>query len=373
MTSIENKEGSPVPTRPSSASRQSRRLGVTLAIAGAALLALAPNALADTATLQYLTTTGVSDPVAGVSRIERLSGNTSTQRYLYVKYRAPGGAPCAPAPAQDSGGYLDGYTQYDDERANGNFSYDIAKTWSTAGSFVFCIWFAQSEDTSGIAPFVTQTITFRQASGSITASITPAVPMIGMPVAFAITGSSETPAEVYAKVRAAGGAPCAATYSGDSGGSLVDDEDVNGAFSIPASSTFGAAGNYLLCLWLTDDGSSDTTPLAGPQSQPFTVQAPVVIRPTRVSGTATLKRRGRGAVQYSGKLSTLTACRRNRRVVLRRVGSGTRSFGSTQTRADGTFTIRRSRRLRGRVYVVISARTQGSTICSVARSRRIGG
>jgi len=91
--------------------------------------------------------------------------------------------------------------------------------------------------------------------------------------------------------------------------------------------------------------------------------------PITVTSSVNLKRRNEG---YSGRVTaTRPGCQAGRRAVLRRAGAGTRSFRSTTSRADGTFTIRRAHRLRGTVYVVVLARTTGTVICQSARSRAL--
>jgi len=82
--------------------------------------------------------------------------------------------------------------------------------------------------------------------------------------------------------------------------------------------------------------------------------------------TVTLRRRGS---RYLGRLRAGTsACLRSRRVVLRVVGRGTRSFGTDTTSRNGAFDIALRRRPRGRVYVVVVARTAGSAVCQRGRS-----
>jgi hypothetical protein len=149
---------------------------------------------------------------------------------------------------------------------------------------------------------------------------------------------------------------------------------VNGAFSVPASTRQSTAGSYVLCLWLAAS-STDPAPIAGPQPQPFDVVAPPAPPPPppnseTIAGSATARRVGS---RYSGRISTRSDCMGQRTVVLRRVGSGTRSFGRTLSRANGTFTVKRSRRLRGRVYVVVLSRKTGVITCQSARSPTIRG
>src|SRR4051794_25139551 len=61
-----------------------------------AVLGLAPTvALADTSTLTVTDAAGHADPVAGIGRTFAVSGNSSVNQYVLIKYRPPGGAPCA--------------------------------------------------------------------------------------------------------------------------------------------------------------------------------------------------------------------------------------------------------------------------------------
>jgi len=84
-----------------------------------------------------------------------------------------------------------------------------------------------------------------------------------------------------------------------------------------------------------------------------------------------LRRRG---ASYRGRVTSSRAgCKVGRLVVLRRNGSGTKRFGSAYSRGDGTFTIRRSQRLRGKVYVVAATRTSQSALCKHGRSSPIRG
>ncbi|HEX6391775.1 MAG TPA: hypothetical protein VFZ89_20075, partial [Solirubrobacteraceae bacterium] len=82
-------------------------------------------------------------------------------------------------------------------------------------------------------------------------------------------------------------------------------------------------------------------------------------------------RRGR---TYSGRVgSAQRTCRYNRRVILRKRGKGTRRYGQALTRKDGTFKIRRSRRVGGRVYAVVTEKTTKAIHCRTARSKTIRG
>jgi hypothetical protein len=292
-----------------------------------------------------------------------LSGTSAVPTKVWAKYRPAGGAPCAPSPYTDSGQQL--YSFYGTS-VNGAFSLPTAETWRSAGTYVFCIWLGtQSESVS--TPF-TQAITFRAATGTITATVNPITPRVDEPAAITVTGASEAPAKVFAKVRPAGGAGCAPTYLADSGTELLYGTSVDGAFSLSATTKQSTAGSYLLCLWLATS-SEDPAPIAGPQPQRFDVVGPAPLPPppafTRVPVTPSLQRRGS---HYSGRLATAGVCLARRTVLLRRAGSGTRSFGRTLTRSNGTFTFQRKRRLRGRVYAVVLASRKAQTICSTGRS-----
>lgn len=239
-------------------------LALAAVIAGG--LAAAPAAWADNVTLAVLTTSGASDPVSNVSRIFAISGTSSTPKRVYVKHRRSGGAPCAPTAEQDTGAWLS-LTHFE---VNGDFDRREAITWRGWGTWMFCMWIANT--TSSITTPVVQTVTFRPPSATVTATISPATPIAGQPVAVRVIGSTEAPQGVYAKLRPAG-APCAQTYDGDTGESLVYRSDANGMFGIDATTTFSTPGDYVICLWVAS-GTGDTAPVAGPQPQPVTVIAP---------------------------------------------------------------------------------------------------
>jgi hypothetical protein len=320
-------------------------------------------AFADSATISVTTTAGASDPAARVARVFTLSGTSAVPSKVWVKHRPAGGAACAPSAYTDSGKELFPYgaNSFYGTSINGAFSLSRAETWDAAGAEVFCIWLSSQGDTV-TTPF-TQAITFRAATGTITATVNPITPRVDEPAAITVTGASEAPAKVFAKVRPAGGAGCAPTYLADSGRELLYGNSVDGAFSLPATTTQSTAGSYLLCLWLATS-TDDPAPIAGPQPQRFDVVGPAP-PPPRMPVTPSLQRRGS---HYSGRLATAGVCLARRTVVLRRAGSGTRSFGRTLTRSNGTFTFQRGRRLRGRVYAVVLASRKAQTICSAGRS-----
>ena len=251
-----------------------RRILLGLAVALCALLGMGGTALADSASIDALTTGGQSDLVAGVPRIFKVSGTTSVKEGLFITYRALGGPPCEANADADRGDWYRDYSAYYDTTPrqvfDGAFDRREVFTWNTPGTYVFCFYFANNSKT--ITTAIQQTLTFRAPTGSITASINPTFPRPGQDAAVTITGASEAPREVFAKVHNAGVA-CAPNYAADPGDSVVNGSAVDGQFSIPATVNRGAPGNYILCLWLSDAADSATL-IAGPQPQPFSVVQP---------------------------------------------------------------------------------------------------
>jgi hypothetical protein len=243
---------------------------VALGVATAALLAGAAPAAADTAVLTVTTTTGQSDPAAGVPRIFTLSGSTSLPKYLFVKFRATGGAPCGPSASSDSGTYLQTFDPYERDPVNGAFNLQEVFTWDTAGDVFFCMWLSDTAD--AISTPIAQVVSFRAPTAALSGTVNPVRPQPGQLATATITGTTETPATLEAKIRGAGGAPCAPTPSSDTGDELIEGIAVNGAFTTTATVTQQSAGSYLICLWLTDYSSS--LPIAGPQPVIFGVGAP---------------------------------------------------------------------------------------------------
>jgi hypothetical protein len=247
------------------------------------LLAAAAPAAADTVSLSFNDTSGASDPVYNIGRTLVIRGNAPVQKRLYVKVRAPGGAPCAASPSSDSGAGLDtddgdtidlnSYSDGFQGQYNGDFAKTVAGRWSVgSGTYMFCSWLAPDSSTPSTP--ITQMITFRMMAGSISGTVPSFV--AGGGATASVTGSSEGPLNVYAKVRKAGGAPCAAAYSADSGTSVLENASVNGAFAFSPRITASSPGDYVLCLWLA--GSVDgTQPVAGPQPVLFNVQRPCVV------------------------------------------------------------------------------------------------
>ena len=128
-----------------------------------------------------------------------------------------------------------------------------------------------------------------------------------------ITGSSEAPKNVYAKIRPAGGAPCAiVVFSADSGDGLITIRASAVASASRKRRPSSIAGPYVICLWLASS-SSDGAPVAGPQPATFTVLAPCVVPPLpRFTALASYLwhalrgelRRGNQALQREPHLST---------------------------------------------------------------------
>jgi hypothetical protein len=284
-------------------------------------------ASADSASLSVTTTGGQSDPVAGVPRIFTVSGTAAVPADVYVKFRAPGGAPCAPNAKEDSGSTfgsidpLEGFA-YGYDEVNGMFQMQHVFTWPTPGPEVFCIWVAHTEgepwntEEKITAPF-TQTIDFRAPTGTITATVSPLTPQPGQAATVTVTGASESPAYVYAKIRPAGGAPCAPDYEADSGETLIYQQEANGSFSLP-STTQQKRGTYLICLWLASAANA-TPPIAGPQPETFTVgaRAPCVV-PSSGSGTrrAAAERRLRASHCEVGRIRYAHSTRVRRGAVI---------------------------------------------------------
>lgn len=260
-----------------------RAFAVTAVVAAVlALGAGAPAAFADSASISVTNTAGQSDPAAYVPRVFTISGDASVPEELFVKYRAPGGAPCAPSAESDTGSKLS-EGQHEGEwdfaygnEVNGAFSFQQVYSWGPPGTFVFCIWLAPHQPSEWAAGIITkpieQSISFRAPTGTITGNVSPATPRPGERATVTVSGSSESPEEVFAKIRKAGGAQCATTYAADTGEDLIAGEKVNGSFSLQATTT-QAAGTYVICLWLAGS-ESDTSPVAGPQTIAFTVGSP---------------------------------------------------------------------------------------------------
>lgn len=121
----------------------------------------------------------------------------------------------------------------------------------------------------------------------------------------------------------------------------------------------------------TPDAVTASNPVTTPPPPPPPGRSTTPMAVTNYSTYLTLRRRG---AKYSGRLTSSRAgCKVGRLVILRRAGSGTKRFGTTYSRGDGTFTIKRSFRLRGQVYAMAAGRASGSTICRNGRSPTIRG
>jgi hypothetical protein len=243
-------------------------------IAAVALLVGASSARADSATLSVLRTDGQPDPAARVPRVFALSGVASVPETVYVKFRPAGGAPCAPNASSDSGSTFNTYPEgfYGDDHVNGAFRVQLVDTWPTAGEVLFCIWLSTGDSQTITTPF-SQLVTFRGPIGAISASVSPGTVRPRKNAIVTVSGSTETPTYVFAKVRPAGGAPCAPTASSDTGSYIISSSSVNGSFSLQATISEETPGTYLVCAWLADT-SDDATPVAGPQSTTFGVASP---------------------------------------------------------------------------------------------------
>jgi len=262
-----------------SARRRSSRGAAALVLAASALLLCAGPAFADSATLTVTDTAGQPDAASGLPRVFTVSGTSAVKQALYVKYRAPGGAPCAPTAYSDSGTILD---EFWGVGVNGSFSTKNVYTWRNAGDVMFCVWLAKDNGT--VTTPIAQTVSFRAPTGSVSATVGPVTPKPLQQTTVTVTGTSEAPAVLWAKIRPAGGAACGVSYAGDAGTELINGRSVNGTFTTQVTTTPQAAGNYLICLWIARS-SDDPNPIAGPQAVTFSVVAPCVV-PKIAAGTS---------------------------------------------------------------------------------------
>lgn len=277
-------------------------------------------AAAATAGLTVTTSAGLSDPAAGVPRVFTMKGTADAPGHVYVSYRAPGGAACAPSAGSDSGRSIGSFYG---ASVDGAFSFSEARSWNPAGTFAFCIWLARSEN--AIAVPITQTMTFRPPLGTISAMVNPLTPAVNEATAITVYGQSEAPARAYAKIRPGDG-PCAVSFDADAGRALLSGDPVNGAFSLATSTKQSNDGAYALCLWLALSGG-DPSPIAGPQLQHVYVLGPprpvgrqppcLVPGVTRRIRLATMKSRIRAANCTVGKVRYLRSRTVPRRVIVR--------------------------------------------------------
>lgn len=290
-------------------SQRRYRYGLTALFAVVAVFACSGQALADSASISVTNTAGESDPAAEVPRVFTVHVDTQAPEHVYIKYRNPGGEPCASTADADRGSWFENYSPYtydDGPEVNGEQSFSNAGTWPTGGTFVFCIWVAKGAET--IVTPITQTITFRSPTGTITATVNPATPKPGEKATVTVTGVSEASERIYAKVHMAGSTGCAPTYQAESGENLIEGTIVNGSFSVQAMTTQSKVGQYVICLWLASSGS-DTTPIAGPQPETFTVVSPpppcVVPKVTSGASLASVEQEIRAASCTVGNISSV--------------------------------------------------------------------
>ena len=295
------------------AERWHRRPGLLFGLVGllamVAVLVCSGTALADSASISVTNTAKESDPAAEVPRIFKVSVETKTKENVYIKYRLPGGEPCAATANEDRGSWFENYNNVYAPSVEGNHEFENANTWRTSGTYVFCIWLANSAEEVVHTP-ITQTITFRSPRGTITGTVDPATPQPGEKATITVTGDSEASEYVYARVHMAGSTGCAPTYQAESGESLIDGSSVNGSFSVQATTTQSKAGQYVICLWLAPSGS-DTTPIAGPQPETFTVLSPpppcVVPQLASGAGLASVEQKLRAADCTVGSISSVAS------------------------------------------------------------------
>ncbi len=238
--------------------------GALLAALGA--LVCAPTALGDRSVITNLDAAGRDDPVALVPRTFTVVANTSVKKRVLIKYRAVGGAPCAPSANSDSGTWALQWPYYFE--INGDKTTGEVKTWSTTGPLMFCTWLA--DNGSSVATPITQTITFRSPTSTIDASQSPSPATAGADFIIGASLTTEAPARFYATL-ANPGVACAGTFGSDSGSELTDGTEVNGTASFQWKVN-RPAGTYMLCTWLAKS-ASDTAPIAR-QSFPISVVAP---------------------------------------------------------------------------------------------------
>lgn len=260
------------------------RTTLATAMALAVSLLCATGAHADSAALTVTDASGKSDPAAEIGRTFTVAGTATTPKRVFASYRPTGGAACAPSAATDSG-TAPRYLPYGEE-VDGAFAIKYTGIWPEAGTFLFCIWVADSS-TAPVTP-ISQTITFRAPTASISAVVAPATPTVDQETTATVSGASEAPKAVFATYRPSGGAACAPTAESDSGRALpgVYGVDVNGAFRVSTRFTPSDPGDYVICVWVADY-SGDPSPVAGPQAFPYSVVAPPppCIVPTIAAGT----------------------------------------------------------------------------------------
>lgn len=282
-----------------------RRVAIVSLVAVSALLAAAASAMADQAAISVTNATGQADAVAYIPRVFTVSGIATGSKYLYVKHRAAGGAPCAPSAFTDPGTWVD--PAFYGQLVSGPFSLQRILTWRTPGLWMLCVWLAANE--TELTTPMSQTIAVRAPAGAIAASVSPNPPHAGDVTQITVAGSSEAPRQVFAKLRRADGGSCGPTFDSDPGGGMIGGWSVDGAFSIKANLNDPRAGDYLICMWLAG-GSDDGAPVVGPQAQVFTVAPPR--RAPSVSTAAALDCRKRKAVHRFKARRVKSVCMRYR-------------------------------------------------------------
>ena len=188
-----------------------------------ATLVLAGEARADSVTLNAYTTTGQSDMVAGVARIWSVSGVATNPIGLLIKFRpsADSRARRAPRPTPANGSAVTPGTapRACASRAIVRSPFRMV-LGESPGTYQLCYWFADRAEHRSRPP-ITQTIIVRRPTGSITATIESGAPRArAESTTVTVTGTTESPKQVFATVRAAGSA-CAPSYSSDTGSSLI--------------------------------------------------------------------------------------------------------------------------------------------------------
>jgi hypothetical protein len=226
--------------------------------------------MADSVAIGVTTATGQSDPMAFSPRVFTINGSSSSSRRLYIKYRAADGTACGTVPISEPGRWLTGFAG--DSTVSGAFGFQKVITWDASGPYLFCYWLAAS-DSSIVAP-MTQTIVFRPPTGAIdVAGIRPAVPKPDQYFTLTLSGTTEAPARVYAKIRRAGGAPCADRYANDPGDNLRNGEDVGGPFTTFPETVEHDPGQYLVCMWLMGAANNPAI-IGGPSSRIIRIVQP---------------------------------------------------------------------------------------------------
>jgi hypothetical protein len=229
--------------------------------------------MANSVAISVTTGTGAPDPMAFAPRVFTITGTSSTSERLYIKYRAADGTACGTVPISEPGRWLTGFAG--DPIVNGAFLFQRVVTWDASGPYLFCSWLAPS-DSSIVAP-LTQTIVFRAPTGRIDlVGINPAVPKPDQYFKLTLSGTTEAPARVYAKIRRAGGAPCADRYANDPGDNLRNGEDVGGPFSTFPETVEHDPGQYLVCMWLMGAANNPAI-IAGPTSRVIDIVQPAPV------------------------------------------------------------------------------------------------